>query len=155
MLASAAPRRSSFARSSSLARPCSSGSTTPSAGISNCRARTRTKRASSVTGVRVKGNARVCASISTAPYRGTVARRVSGQTNPVQICIDIVEAPRSFAHASRAYRHVPVGLEHHSSSVTTLRIRSSVDAASRCAYALCMRCAHLFWFLELEQTILS
>lgn len=56
MLASAAPRRSSFARSSSLARPCSSGSTTPSAGISNCRARTRTKRASSVTGVRVKGN---------------------------------------------------------------------------------------------------
>lgn len=56
ILASAAPRRSSFARSSSLARPCSSGSTTPSAGISNCRSRTRTKRASSVTGVRVKGN---------------------------------------------------------------------------------------------------
>lgn len=137
MLASAAPRRSSFARSSSLARPCSSGSTTPSAGISNCHARERTKRASSVssthgsvTGVRIDLD---------RESRGSTTRDdtrilVFGQTNPVQICdIDIERASvRSRVHESRARRHAPVGLEHHSSSVSTLSIRvSSVCRSTR------------------------
>jgi len=91
------------------------------------------------------------------------ARRVFGQTNPVQICdINIEARPfvRSFVHArvhaSRARRHAPVGLEHHSSSVSALRIRasvrSSVDAASRCARALCVHELDARIFLEVEQT---
>jgi len=162
MLASAAPRRSSFARSSSLARPCSSGSTTPSAGISNCHARKRTKRDT----------------VSLSPTRGYVtttridlaraARRFTTTRDddetrvfitPVKPRSDLRLHPSSsstsFTHPSRVHRHAPVGLEHRSSLV--LRASYPSVGPSRCddrARAVTHGCVFAS-LLELEQTFRS
>lgn len=132
MLASAAPRRSSFARSSSLARPCSSGSTTPSAGISNCHARARTKRASSVSSTRE--NVTVARIDLDRESRGSTTRAHRVVTlvkqTPFRFASTSSKRLALFAHA-RARRHAPVGLEHRSSSVFALRIDSSVRPSTR------------------------
>lgn len=100
MLASAAPRRSSFARSSSLARPCSSGSTTPSAGISNCHARTRTKRASSVTCTRKRNVTGVRIDLDRAVSRFHDARvKSSVKQTPFRFASTSSKRRRSFARS--------------------------------------------------------
>ena len=143
ILASAAPRRSSFARSSSLARPCSSGSTTPSAGISNCRSRTRTKRALSVTGVRVKGNVTGARIDLDRASRGSTTRdgtRVSCLwSNKPRSDLHRHHRSASFVHARIArvsprtgWPGAPLIVRHH----------SSYPLVRRRGVAVCVRTLH-------------
>lgn len=144
MLASAAPRRSSFARSSSLARPCSSGSTTPSAGISNCHARARTKRASSVSSTRE----------SVTGVRIDLDRESRGSTTRGDTRASCLRSNKPRSDLRHQHRSAPVHACTHRARVVTHRLAwdtthrpsprfvSARPSVGRRGVAVCARTLH-------------